>query len=438
MSRHSYLHRSVPIIDENLGLQLPRISRQSINSPTTAVNVNRLPPLSSCLQVRAKLQEEAERMIRAECEVLKAVAVWDNYGTFSREDITIMISAHDVKRIRGMIKEEEKWFLELENLLLDHNSVDKIEEVRMFRDLIWSNDEKDVVLNYGEKGGIRVHDLCTVVCNRWLTDDLLNFLFQSMNGETTAHYFQVMSEPLMLSQSVRKRFFDVLERKLLSGNLEYIHFALNVKKCEKTEVVTVNSRGNHWTYFVFSVSLNEMYYGDSLGWATPVNLFSLFKPIFELFQPTRFKTAVSPKLALMHAPNSLDLNGQHECCYLCYQAFPKQRCGNICGFAPLLMCCLAATFPLIWKSILREQQPTPAILRGVSKLTNLSESSVLVRVEVMSWLTRRQATFSSAILDHNVLLEASNQELGAGFDSFQGTTKSFTVLLLLTRNKCGR
>ena len=242
----------------------------------------------------------------------------------------------------------------------------------------------------------------------------------------------------MLSQSVRQRFFDVLERKLLSGNLEYIHFALNVKKCEKTEVVTVNSRGNHWTYFVFSVSLNEMYYGDSLGWATPVNLFSLFKPIFELFQPTRFKTAVSTKLALMHAPNSLDLNGQHECCYLCYQAFPKQRCGNICGFAPLLMCCLAATFPLIWKSILREQQPTPAILRGVSKLTNLSESSVLVRVEVMSWITRRQATFSSAILDRNVLLEASNQELGAGFDSFQGTTKSFTVLLLLTCNKCGR
>lgn len=43
-----------------------------------------------------------------------------------------------------MVKEEEKWFLELENLLLDHNSVDKIEEVRIFRDLIWSNDEKEL------------------------------------------------------------------------------------------------------------------------------------------------------------------------------------------------------------------------------------------------------------------------------------------------------
>ena len=262
MSRHSYLHRSVPINDVNLGLQLPRISRLSINSPTTAVNVNRLPPLSSCLQIRAKLQEEAERMIRAECEALKAVAVWDNYGTFSREDISTMISAHDIKRIRG--KERKSGFWSLKTFFWIITVWTRLKRFQSL-DLIWSSDEKDVVLNYGEKGGIRVHDFCTVVCNRWLTDDLLNFLFQSMNGETTAHYFQVMSEPLMLSQSLRERFFDVLGRKLLSGNLEYIHFALNVKKCEKTEVVTVSSRGNHWTYFVFSVSLNEMYYGDSLG-----------------------------------------------------------------------------------------------------------------------------------------------------------------------------
>ena len=59
-----------------------------------------------------------------------------------------MISEHDVKRIRGMVEEEEKWFLEIENLLLDDNSVDKIEDVRNFRDLIWSN--KLTVLNYGE------------------------------------------------------------------------------------------------------------------------------------------------------------------------------------------------------------------------------------------------------------------------------------------------
>ena len=48
-----------------------------------------------------------------------------------------------------------------------------------------------------------VCDLCSVACNRWLTDDLLDFMFTIMNAGTTSHHFQVISEPLMLSQSFR-------------------------------------------------------------------------------------------------------------------------------------------------------------------------------------------------------------------------------------------
>lgn len=48
--------------------------------------------------------------------------------------------------------------------------------------------------------------------------------------------------------------------------------------------------------------------------------------------------------------------------------------------------------------------PSLAIPCGVLKLTNQSKASVLVCVEVMSWLTRCQATFSPEILDLNLLL----------------------------------
>ena len=61
MSRYSYLYRNVPLIDGNLGLSVPGISRQSVKLPTTVVNssaVKRVPPLSSCLQARAQLQSE--------------------------------------------------------------------------------------------------------------------------------------------------------------------------------------------------------------------------------------------------------------------------------------------------------------------------------------------------------------------------------------------
>ena len=55
MSRHSYLYRNVPLIDGNLGLSVPRISRQSVKLPTTVVNssaVKRVPPLSLRLYKR--------------------------------------------------------------------------------------------------------------------------------------------------------------------------------------------------------------------------------------------------------------------------------------------------------------------------------------------------------------------------------------------------
>ena len=44
-----------------------------------------------------------------------------------------------------------------------------------------------------------------------------------LNGETTMHYFKVMSEPLVLIL-----FFNVLGRKLLSGNLESLYL-----KCQE-------------------------------------------------------------------------------------------------------------------------------------------------------------------------------------------------------------
>ena len=123
-----------------------------------------------------------------------------------------MISAHEVKKIHAMVKEAEKWFMELENLLIDESGAGKIEEVQKFKDLIRPKSANDVVRkSQDNEGGVRVCDLCSVACNRWLTDDLLDFMFTIMNAGTTSHHFQVTSEPLMLSQSFRMRVFDVLK-----------------------------------------------------------------------------------------------------------------------------------------------------------------------------------------------------------------------------------
>lgn len=300
-----------------------------------------------------------------------------------------------------------------------------------FKDLIWLKPSDEIVLKSDEtERGIRVHDLCSVVCNRWLTDDVLDFLFQSLNVETIPHHFQVLSQPLMLCRSFRQRFLDVLDRRFSNGSLNYIHFALNVKKCPKSGVVTVSSSGNRWTYFSFSVALDEMYYGDSLGWTIPENLFSLLEPMFKLFQSSATQNAASTQPKVMHAPHSLDHKGNHKCCSLCCQAFPVQRCGNICGFNPLLMCSLAASNPLLWKTVVAECPPPLSIRRIVSRLTNLMELSSLLRVEVMSRLVNRRVNFSPMILDLESLPQS--HELATGSVNCQGMLYSTYTITITT------
>ena len=44
-----------------------------------------------------------------------------------------MISAHEVKKIRVMVKEEETWFMELENLLIDESGAGKLRKFESSR-----------------------------------------------------------------------------------------------------------------------------------------------------------------------------------------------------------------------------------------------------------------------------------------------------------------
>ena len=100
--------------------------------------------------------------------------------------------------------------------------------------------------------------------------------------------------------------------------LKYIHFALDEKQLNDRKVLLGN--GNHWTCFVSSTTLDELYYGDSLGWKLRANLLLVMKPIFSV---------------LMHP--LLPSNSQLMCSSHWFQAFPEQNCVNVCGLSSLFM-----------------------------------------------------------------------------------------------------
>ena len=61
--------------------------------------------------------------------------------------------------------------------------------------------------------------------------------------------------------------------------------------------------GNHWTYFAFSTAMDELYYGDSLGWRLPSNLLSVMKKGFEMLCTATGKAYV--KSNNYSSPNAL-------------------------------------------------------------------------------------------------------------------------------------
>ena len=75
-----------------------------------------------------------------------------------------MISIHEARKICHLVKEEEKWFSQVENMLTDGIAVEKIEDVCKFKDLIWSNSSSEVVLKSEETSGC-------MICAPWFAAD---------------------------------------------------------------------------------------------------------------------------------------------------------------------------------------------------------------------------------------------------------------------------
>lgn len=58
-----------------------------------------------------------------------------------------MVKEHEILKVRRMVIEEERWFLETENELIDECSKEKIATVRKFKELIWTRGSDEVVLS---------------------------------------------------------------------------------------------------------------------------------------------------------------------------------------------------------------------------------------------------------------------------------------------------
>ena len=156
--------------------------------------------------------------------------------------------------------------------------------------------------------------------------------------------------------------------------------------------------GYHWTYFVFSTSLDELYYGDSLGWKLPSNLLTVMKPLFEALNKFSGKSYTKPRYpVLMHQPG-VAYAEPHKCGSSCFKAFPLQTCGSACGLTPVFMAAIAGSREVLWKHIIKERNPDQHVLKDMRKITEVTRNSPLLRAAIMGWFVRSAVTLDANLI----------------------------------------
>ena len=255
-------------------------------------------------------------------------------------------------------------------------------------ELIWMSSPNSTLFS----SGVTAEQLSKLCCDRWLSCDIIDGVFAMINQRNDTHYFAVCSEAVIHSVRAKQRLCSTITNKL--SQLKYIHFALNVKRMNDGKVLVGN--GNHWTYFAFSTSLDELYYGDSLGWKLPSNLLTVMTPVFEALYAFNRKSYTKPSYpVLMHQPGAA--YEQHKCGGSCFKAFPLQTCGSTCGLILIYMAAIAGSREL-WRHMIKERNPNQNVLKDVRKITEVTRNSPFLRAAIMGWFVRSAVTLEAHLI----------------------------------------
>ena len=252
---------------------------------------------------------------------------------------------------------------------------------------IWMSSPNSTVFS----SGISAEQISKLCCDRWLSCDIIDGVFAMINQSNDTHDFAVCTEALIHSVRAQQRLCSTITNKL--PQLKYIHFALNVKRINGKVFV---GNGNHWTYFVFSTSLDELYYGDTLGWNLPSNLLTVMKPVFEALSMFSGKSFTKPRYPVfMHQPG---VAYKHKCGSSCFKAFPLQTCGSACGLTPVFMAAIAGNREELWKHVITERTPNQNVLKDVRKITGVTQNSPLLRAAIMGWFVSSAVTLDAHLI----------------------------------------
>ena len=300
------------------------------------------------------------------------------FGMIDYEGLYMFITYHEYITHKKKVAEERAW---LQQSYQDCNglciNIDKINQ--HFRDYVWS------AKSYNPISSIR-----TLVGKRWLTDDVIDIVFDAINKKHDDTICFVCKPTRIMYSSVGLN--EKLQSVRNNGNaISKLIVALNVG-CDKSGQCFVSDekrRGAHWTLLVVDLKNGKTYYGDSLSWSLPSNLDNTVVSNLKRMEEDLGINIMSALENITNINNNPERHASNTGLGSCKWFYPLQSCSNACG---VIVVCTAAVLCDHWNLWLSCDSQHLVEKVHVPLLSNPSVNSKQLRLIVMSWLVNNSVT----------------------------------------------
>ena len=298
------------------------------------------------------------------------------FGRHNLHSINGTLQLYKARNIRRFVKQELDWFSETYRVPKHIRRVPEKTHINNFRSKVHNYSYDSVLPKYD----MTPNELAQLCLTRLLSGDHMRYIVKLLNsqqGNTLCVYANsvrdIKSYVGRHDTTKVKKLVVILhigkKRTVVNGTPEWSVFMSDD-----------NNRGCHFAVAFVSFQENKIIYGDSLGWAAPVDLLSLVRNYSNaLFN---HQNQQSFQLSYYHQP--LTKGNTTHSCSSCIFEYPLQNDGNICGIVAMI------TSAIFCLSDGKEEE----IFQKFQFLSDPSKYNKFLRYVVITWFSEEKVDLS--------------------------------------------
>ena len=307
----------------------------TVSERMTVVEVNSLNEIPSELQVRQAISKlyKKEEEFPYTFSYMKFC-----FGILDCDGLRRLLIIRECTALKKKVAEEKAWLNQLKQIC-DGLEVNMHKINQYFQNNVWST------VSYNPVVSIR-----NLVSNRWLSDDVIDTVFDiiNMKHDDTICFVCKPTQIIYSSAGLSGKMCSISNNGV---NVSKVIIALNVG-CDVNGTYYVSDgkqQGVHWALLAIDLKNQRTYYGDSLGWPLPSNLAKTVGSNLKRLEGDlgiNITTSLENIIVinkLSKCTNDASTNSSASCKWF----YPLQSCPNVCG---VIVVCMGAVLCDHWNS----------------------------------------------------------------------------------------